>query len=121
MPGGISRLACRVDGDPGNINAIRLVDGERDGDERFDLVRLEDDASQNREYSQLGRECDIMISTFDRATVRALVTVPLKTDVTVDYGILAAKHPSPKVESFLSKIRRQLPLAQGERAMREQA
>ena len=36
--------------------------------------------ANNREYSMLGRECDIMIGTFDQATTRSLVTaIPLGT------------------------------------------
>lgn len=37
-------------------------------------------AANNREYAMLGRECDIMIGTFDQATTRSLVTaIPLGT------------------------------------------
>lgn len=36
--------------------------------------------ASNREYSMLGRECDIMIGTFDQATTRSLVqAIPLGT------------------------------------------
>lgn len=168
---------------------------------------LSDLTANNREYSMLGRECDIMIGTFDRATTRSLVnaipigtyqfgiavrsdnplaakeelsladlkgqtllmvptgvsekndqlrqeilavnpdisikyttgrydinvfnqavdenvalinltpwqdihpnlvTVPLQTDVEVEYGILAAKHADKKVQTFMQQIRRLL-------------
>lgn len=37
-----------------------------------------------------------------------LVTVPLKTDIEVEYGILAAKHADGKVQNFTKQIRRLL-------------
>lgn len=37
-----------------------------------------------------------------------LVTVPLQTDVEVEYGILAAKHADKKVQTFMQQIRRLL-------------
>lgn len=48
---------------------------------QLQILQLPGDLSaNNREYSMLGRECDIMIGTFDQATTRSLVTaIPLGT------------------------------------------
>ncbi|WP_288639661.1 LysR family transcriptional regulator [uncultured Lentilactobacillus sp.] len=48
---------------------------------QLQILQLPGDlAANNREYSMLGQECDIMIGTFDQATTRSLVTaIPLGT------------------------------------------
>lgn len=48
---------------------------------QLQVVQLPGDlTASNREYSMLGRECDLMIGTFDQATTRSLVqAIPLGT------------------------------------------
>lgn len=43
-----------------------------------------------------------------------LVSIPLQTDITVDYGILAAKNAPSQVKEFLSTIRYQILTQMGE-------
>ncbi|KPN84170.1 LysR family transcriptional regulator [Apilactobacillus kunkeei] len=63
--------------------------------------------TNNREYSMLGRECDIMIGTFDQATTRSLATtIPLGT---YQFGI-AIRSDNPladKEELTISDLREQ--------------